>query len=86
MAVAPKSPLVGLVEEEERWDITDHPQGYHPRHWGGTEPNHTVICMVFKTTDNDRRTISSFFMLNFVGFVLTQSRSGGFETRTTQRN
>ncbi|GFW00049.1 uncharacterized protein TNCV_3568391 [Trichonephila clavipes] len=49
------SPLVRLVEGEERWKAPDHPQGVLPQNWGGNEQNRT--CMVLKTTDNDRRTI-----------------------------
>ncbi|GFS64587.1 hypothetical protein TNCV_4137891 [Trichonephila clavipes] len=30
-------------------------QGALPHNWGGAEPNHTVICMMFKATVNDRR-------------------------------
>ncbi|GFY28666.1 uncharacterized protein TNCV_3440331 [Trichonephila clavipes] len=29
------SPLVGLVEEEERWEASDHPQSVLPPNWGG---------------------------------------------------
>ncbi|GFT15810.1 hypothetical protein TNCV_3314241 [Trichonephila clavipes] len=32
--------------------------GVIPQNWGGTKPNHTVTCMVFKATANDRRTSS----------------------------
>ncbi|GFX25095.1 uncharacterized protein TNCV_2752701 [Trichonephila clavipes] len=31
------------------------PRGVLPQNWGGNEPNRTVICMVLKVTDNDRR-------------------------------
>ncbi|GFV08061.1 uncharacterized protein TNCV_1046901 [Trichonephila clavipes] len=31
------SPLVQLVEGEERWEAPDHPQGFLPLNWGGTE-------------------------------------------------
>ncbi|GFT82756.1 hypothetical protein TNCV_1784731 [Trichonephila clavipes] len=31
------SPLMRLVEEEERWEPPDHPQGVVPQNWGGTE-------------------------------------------------
>ncbi|GFX96272.1 uncharacterized protein TNCV_2291601 [Trichonephila clavipes] len=46
--------LVRLVEEEARWEESDHPQGVLTIIWGGTEPNHTVTCMVLKATANDR--------------------------------
>ncbi|GFW50863.1 uncharacterized protein TNCV_3591451 [Trichonephila clavipes] len=49
------SPLVRLVEGEERWESSDHPQSVLPLNWGGIEPNRTVTCMVLKATANDRR-------------------------------
>ncbi|GFT70908.1 cullin-4A [Trichonephila clavipes] len=48
------SPLVRLVEGEERWEAPDHPQGVLPQNWSETELNHSVTCMVFKATTNDR--------------------------------
>ncbi|GFW82453.1 uncharacterized protein TNCV_3819321 [Trichonephila clavipes] len=48
------SPLVWLVEVEERWETPGHPQGFLPLNWGGTEPNRTVTCMELKATANDR--------------------------------
>ncbi|GFX95417.1 uncharacterized protein TNCV_3684691 [Trichonephila clavipes] len=51
-------PLVRLVEGEERWEDTDHPQGVLPQNWSGTEPNRTVPCMLLKATANDNRTTS----------------------------
>ncbi|GFX81256.1 uncharacterized protein TNCV_1828931 [Trichonephila clavipes] len=42
------SPLVWLVEGEERWEVSDHPQSILPLNWGGTKPNRTVTCMVLK--------------------------------------
>ncbi|GFS54911.1 uncharacterized protein TNCV_3576251 [Trichonephila clavipes] len=44
------SPLVRLVEGEERWETSDHPQSVLPLNWGGIEPNRTVTCMVLKAT------------------------------------
>ncbi|GFX74591.1 uncharacterized protein TNCV_1158081 [Trichonephila clavipes] len=49
------SPLVRLVEGEERWEAPDHPQGVLPLNWGETELKRSVICMVLKATANDRR-------------------------------
>ncbi|GFW99804.1 uncharacterized protein TNCV_3420331 [Trichonephila clavipes] len=43
------SPLVRLVEGEERWEASDHPQSVLPLNWGGIEPNRTVTCMVLTT-------------------------------------
>ncbi|GFX00886.1 uncharacterized protein TNCV_4578521 [Trichonephila clavipes] len=49
------SPLVRLVEGEERWEAPDHPQCVHPQNWDETELNRSVTCMMSKATDNDRR-------------------------------
>ncbi|GFT86346.1 cullin-4A [Trichonephila clavipes] len=48
-------PLERLVEGEERWEATDHPQDVLALNWGETEQNYSVTCMVFKATANDRR-------------------------------
>ncbi|GFT92894.1 uncharacterized protein TNCV_740541 [Trichonephila clavipes] len=48
------SPLVRLVEGEERWEAPNHPQGVLPQNWGGTQQNRTVTCMVLKTKADDR--------------------------------
>ncbi|GFX02610.1 uncharacterized protein TNCV_728641 [Trichonephila clavipes] len=50
-----ESPLVRLVEGEERWKAFDHLQSVLPLNWGGIEPNRTVTCMVLKATANYRR-------------------------------
>ncbi|GFV93912.1 hypothetical protein TNCV_1811671 [Trichonephila clavipes] len=47
--------LVRLVEGEDRWEATDHPQDVLPRNWGGNEQNLNVTCMVLKAKANDRR-------------------------------
>ncbi|GFT91254.1 uncharacterized protein TNCV_4044791 [Trichonephila clavipes] len=49
------SPLVRLVEEEERWEAPDHHQGVLPQIWGENELNRSVTCMELKATANDRR-------------------------------
>ncbi|GFX61382.1 uncharacterized protein TNCV_4894261 [Trichonephila clavipes] len=49
------SPLLRLVEGEERWEAPDPLQGILPLNWGKTERNHSVPCLVIKATDNDRR-------------------------------
>ncbi|GFS57886.1 uncharacterized protein TNCV_2909661 [Trichonephila clavipes] len=49
------SPLVRLVEGEERWEFSDHSQSVLPLNWGGTEPNRTVTCTVLRVMANDRR-------------------------------
>ncbi|GFW50623.1 hypothetical protein TNCV_2889251 [Trichonephila clavipes] len=48
------SPLVRLVEDEERWEAPDHHQGVLPQNWGGTEQNRTITCMVLKAKANNR--------------------------------
>ncbi|GFT71663.1 hypothetical protein TNCV_403441 [Trichonephila clavipes] len=57
--------LVRLVEEEERWEVPDHPQN-----WGGIEPYRTVTCMVLKAEENDRRKSSPLPSMNFVALDL----------------
>ncbi|GFT26438.1 cullin-4A [Trichonephila clavipes] len=52
------SPLVRLVKGEDRWDAPDQPQGVLPLNWGETELNRSVICMVLKTTANDRHPLA----------------------------
>ncbi|GFU37626.1 uncharacterized protein TNCV_4275241 [Trichonephila clavipes] len=49
------SPLVRLVEGEERWEASSHPKSVLPRNCRGTELNRTAICRVLKATTNDRR-------------------------------
>ncbi|GFU55056.1 uncharacterized protein TNCV_425631 [Trichonephila clavipes] len=49
------SPLVRLVEREERGEAPDHPQNVLPQNWGETELNRSVPCMVLKATVNGRR-------------------------------
>ncbi|GFW33632.1 cullin-4A [Trichonephila clavipes] len=50
-----ESSLVRLMEGEERWKATDHPQGILPLNWSKTELNRSVTSMVLKATANDRR-------------------------------
>ncbi|GFX06079.1 uncharacterized protein TNCV_446541 [Trichonephila clavipes] len=50
------SPLVRMVEGEERWEAT--PQGVLPLNWGETELNRSVTCMVLKAMDNDRHRLT----------------------------
>ncbi|GFX90647.1 uncharacterized protein TNCV_3194651 [Trichonephila clavipes] len=49
------SPLVRLVEGEERWEDPDHPQVALPQNWCETKLNRCVTWTVLKATDNDRR-------------------------------
>ncbi|GFU66854.1 uncharacterized protein TNCV_894901 [Trichonephila clavipes] len=49
------SPLVRLVEGEERWDAPHYPQGVLPQNWDETELNRSVTCMVLEAKANDRR-------------------------------
>ncbi|GFW91252.1 hypothetical protein TNCV_736671 [Trichonephila clavipes] len=48
------SPLVRLVEREEKWEASKHPQGVLLQNWGEIELNHSVTCRVLKATANDR--------------------------------
>ncbi|GFU18429.1 uncharacterized protein TNCV_1981061 [Trichonephila clavipes] len=64
------SPLVRLVEGEERWEAPDHHQGVLPCNWGGSEQNRTVTCMVLKATDNDRLKNLPLAAMNFAGLDL----------------
>ncbi|GFV65416.1 uncharacterized protein TNCV_2638461 [Trichonephila clavipes] len=41
------SPLVRLVDGEERWEASDDPQGVSPQSWGGAELNHFVKVFSF---------------------------------------
>ncbi|GFX42448.1 hypothetical protein TNCV_1520121 [Trichonephila clavipes] len=52
------SPLVRLVEREERWEAPHLPQDVPSQNWDRTELNRTVSCMVLKSTANDMRTTS----------------------------
>ncbi|GFT89882.1 uncharacterized protein TNCV_1666061 [Trichonephila clavipes] len=49
------SPLVRLVEGEERWEAPSYSQGLLPLNWDGTEQNRTITCMLLKAKANDRR-------------------------------
>ncbi|GFX78575.1 uncharacterized protein TNCV_30151 [Trichonephila clavipes] len=49
------SPLMKLVEGEERWEAPDDPHGVLPQIWDGTEQNRTVTYMVIKGKANDKR-------------------------------
>ncbi|GFX96706.1 hypothetical protein TNCV_244931 [Trichonephila clavipes] len=48
------SPLVRLLEWEDKWETPDHIQDVLPQNWGGTEKNRTVTYMVLKAKANDR--------------------------------
>ncbi|GFV68264.1 uncharacterized protein TNCV_1875461 [Trichonephila clavipes] len=65
-----ENPLVRLVGGKERWrerEGPDYPQCDLPQNWGGKGLNCTVICMVLKATDNDKR---HFAMMNSVDLDL----------------
>ncbi|GFV90051.1 uncharacterized protein TNCV_73321 [Trichonephila clavipes] len=49
------SPLVRLVEGEERCEAPNHCQGVLPQNCAGTEQNSTITCMELKAKANDRR-------------------------------
>ncbi|GFW24157.1 uncharacterized protein TNCV_1847161 [Trichonephila clavipes] len=52
------SPLLRLVEGEERWEDPDHLQGVFSQNWDETELNCSVTCMVLKATEKDRRRLA----------------------------
>ncbi|GFX45660.1 hypothetical protein TNCV_1422441 [Trichonephila clavipes] len=62
--------LVRLVEGEERWEASYHPQGVLPHNWGGMLPNPTITCFVLKAKTNDKRKTSPLPSMNFVGLDL----------------
>ncbi|GFT58704.1 hypothetical protein TNCV_1360681 [Trichonephila clavipes] len=74
------SPLVELVEGEERWKAPDHPQGVLPLNWGGTEINRSFTCTVPKATVSDKLPYP-IFMMNFVDldlvFAISYTRAFG---------
>ncbi|GFT18065.1 uncharacterized protein TNCV_423321 [Trichonephila clavipes] len=45
------SPLVRLVEREERWEVPDHPQGVLPRNWGENDLPPVWCSKLRLTTD-----------------------------------
>ncbi|GFW98985.1 hypothetical protein TNCV_1782041 [Trichonephila clavipes] len=63
------SPVLRLAEREEKCSILS-------QNWDGNESNRTFTCMVLKATDNDRRTIQPFAMMNFVGLDLAHADQG----------
>ncbi|GFV43130.1 uncharacterized protein TNCV_1410271 [Trichonephila clavipes] len=52
------SPLVRLVEGEERWEAPDHPQCVLPQNWGGTEQNRSITGMVLKAKADRRKNLA----------------------------
>ncbi|GFX37581.1 hypothetical protein TNCV_3201051 [Trichonephila clavipes] len=64
------SPLVRLVEGEERWEAPDHLQDVLPQNWGGTEQKHAVTCMELKITTNGMRQYLVPAVINFAGLDL----------------
>ncbi|GFX64273.1 uncharacterized protein TNCV_1499971 [Trichonephila clavipes] len=53
------SPLMWLVEGEERLEAPGNPQGFLLLNWGGIEQNRSVTCMVLIAKTNDRHKNSS---------------------------
>ncbi|GFU97418.1 uncharacterized protein TNCV_1912731 [Trichonephila clavipes] len=76
------SPLVRLVEGEERWEALI-PQGVLPQNWGETELNHSVTCMVLKATANDMRHLT-FCHEEFRGPRSGLCRSGGISNNNNK--
>ncbi|GFU72761.1 hypothetical protein TNCV_3686931 [Trichonephila clavipes] len=65
-----------LVEQEERWEASDHSQGVLLQNWVETDLNRSVTCIMLKATDNDRRHLA---LCNdeFHGHLLIRIMSGG---------
>ncbi|GFV58060.1 hypothetical protein TNCV_538731 [Trichonephila clavipes] len=62
VGIEPNRIKVRLVQRflkcgEEVRGAPDHSNGVLSQNWAGNETKHTVICMVIKATDNDRRFI-----------------------------
>ncbi|GFT86482.1 cullin-4A [Trichonephila clavipes] len=76
----PASPLVRLMEGEERWEAPDHHQSFLPQNWGETKLNHSVTSMVLKAMANNRRHLA-FVMMNFVGLDLALADQVALATR-----
>ncbi|GFX37327.1 uncharacterized protein TNCV_76711 [Trichonephila clavipes] len=74
------TPLVRLVEGEERWEAPDHPKVVLPQNWGVTELNHSVTCMVLWLTTG---VTCPFAMMNFVGLDLSFVDQVALVTTTT---
>ncbi|GFX72175.1 uncharacterized protein TNCV_1954511 [Trichonephila clavipes] len=77
------SPLVRLVEGEERWEAFDHPQSVLPLNWGGIEPNRSVTCTVLEATANDRRHLA-LCQDEFRGPRSSLCQSGGISNNKIQ--
>ncbi|GFX09873.1 hypothetical protein TNCV_3565511 [Trichonephila clavipes] len=77
-----KLDVVRLEEWEWRWEAPDHTQAVFPQNWDETQQNHTVTCLMFKTTDNGRLTIKPFAMMNFLGFDLAFAYQLALSTKT----
>ncbi|GFV90927.1 cullin-4A [Trichonephila clavipes] len=52
------SPLVRLVERDERWEAPGHPSDVLPQNSGETKLNHSVTCMVLKAAAKDRHPLA----------------------------
>ncbi|GFV82355.1 uncharacterized protein TNCV_3443451 [Trichonephila clavipes] len=64
------SPLVRLVEEQERWRTSYYPQGVILQNWGATKQNRSVTFIALKAKANDRCKNLVLSCDNFVGFDL----------------
>ncbi|GFV98338.1 hypothetical protein TNCV_622971 [Trichonephila clavipes] len=51
------SPIVRLVEGEERRNVSDNRLGTLTQNWGETEPNRIVTSLVLKAMSNDNLTL-----------------------------
>ncbi|GFS94776.1 hypothetical protein TNCV_4456581 [Trichonephila clavipes] len=52
------SPLMRLVEGEEKWEALTTPRVLSLKNWGGNESNRNITSVVLKARANDRHTTS----------------------------
>ncbi|GFW38456.1 uncharacterized protein TNCV_1333091 [Trichonephila clavipes] len=76
------SPLVRLMEEEVRWEVSDHLHGVFPQNFCRTDPKRNVTYMVLKAKTNNKR-MSSLCRDEFRGPLFDNDRQVAFVTATT---
>ncbi|GFT08417.1 hypothetical protein TNCV_2751421 [Trichonephila clavipes] len=67
------SPLVRLMERDERLETLDHFQNVLAQNWDGSDRNRNVICMGLNATANDWYTSYPCTAVYFVGSDQTSS-------------
>ncbi|GFW92430.1 hypothetical protein TNCV_4920591 [Trichonephila clavipes] len=61
---------VKLVEWEEKWNASEHPQSVLPQNWCGTMTNRTVTCRALKKATNNGKDEERFESLYFSEYVV----------------